>query len=213
MIAGGDYYTLLENIETSSGQIDTFVSTRTNLQVDFDDNKIGKYNLSIDDFYNNATGSIYINNIDIKKEVQQYSINWQNVVNNTNDAVIYQIDSDNDGNYDKTTQLPPTFQDNIVPTTSINFVGISTTGEANSFIESVSIQLDAQDNERGSGIDNTYYSLDNNSGSLIYLPYTKTIEINGLGEYTLNYYSIDIFGNNRDGTNSNIYTYRKTRNI
>ncbi|MDD2871758.1 MAG: SdrD B-like domain-containing protein [Candidatus Gracilibacteria bacterium] len=76
------------------------------------------------------------------------------------------------------------------------FSGTLTAGySTGSYIETVNINLNALDNEGGSGIDNTYYAIGTNTGTLDYTTYSGSIIINGLGDYTLNYYSVDKFGN------------------
>ncbi|MDC0506144.1 hypothetical protein OAN96_00965, partial [Candidatus Gracilibacteria bacterium] len=106
MIAGGDYYTKLEGVETSSGQVDSFISTRSNLQINFDDAKVGEYSLLVDDFQGTNTGTVYIEEAEIMPEVQQYSIDWVEVQTNSEDSVTYEIDSDGDGNYDMSETFP-----------------------------------------------------------------------------------------------------------
>ncbi|NVP17104.1 hypothetical protein HUU51_00080 [Candidatus Gracilibacteria bacterium] len=100
MIAGGDYYTKLEGITTSSGQTDIFNISRENKKIDFDDNKTGTYNILVDDFQNNSTGSIYLHQFEIIKEKQELSIDWNKVINNENDSITYSVDLNNDGIYD-----------------------------------------------------------------------------------------------------------------
>ncbi|MDD2871760.1 MAG: SdrD B-like domain-containing protein [Candidatus Gracilibacteria bacterium] len=79
---------------------------------------------------------------------------------------------------------------------SNTFSGTSTAGySSGSYIETVNINLNALDNEGGSGIDQVYYALGTNTGTLEYTSYSGAIIINGLGDYTLNYYSVDKFGN------------------
>ncbi|MDD2871762.1 MAG: SdrD B-like domain-containing protein [Candidatus Gracilibacteria bacterium] len=76
------------------------------------------------------------------------------------------------------------------------FSGQLTAGySTGSYIETVKINLNVLDNEGGSGIDKTYYAIGTNTGTLEYTTYSGSIIINGLGDYTLNYYSVDKFGN------------------
>ena len=64
-----------------------------------------------------------------------------------------------------------------------------------SYIETVKINLNALDNEWWSWIDNTYYAIWTNTWTLDYTTYSGSIIINWLWDYTLNYYSVDKFGN------------------
>lgn len=195
MIAWGNYYTKIDNVETSSGQIDTFIQTRENIKIDFDDSKVWAYNLLVDNFYNSGTWTVYIDSVQSTVDAQQYTIDWTKVVNNENTAVTYQIDSDKDDNYETTTSIPPIFQDLLAPTTTHSFSGTSTQNTVDSYIETVSINLSATDNEWGSGIDTTYYALWTDMWTLFYQPYTEAIIVNWVWNYTLHYYAIDKFWN------------------
>ncbi|MDD2907401.1 MAG: SdrD B-like domain-containing protein [Candidatus Gracilibacteria bacterium] len=203
MIAGGDYYTKISGVETNSGQIDTFNITRENLQIDFDDNKIGNYNLLVDNFQNSGTGTIYVDNVISNINPQQYNINWQEVINNTNNAVNYQIDINSDGIYDVNTNFSPIYQDNTTPTTTHTISGNLNTNTTNSYIENVTIDLNSIDNENGTGVDKIYYAIGTDTGSLVYVEYTEPVLLNGVGDYTLNYYSKDKFGNTEEAKTSN----------
>ncbi|MDD2907477.1 MAG: SdrD B-like domain-containing protein [Candidatus Gracilibacteria bacterium] len=203
MIAGGDYYTKISGVETNSGQIDTFNITRENLQIDFDDNKIGNYNLLVDNFQNSGTGTIYVDNVISNINPQQYNINWQEVINNTNNAVNYQIDINSDGIYDVNTNFSPIYQDNTTPTTTHTISGNLNTNTTNSYIENVTIDLNSIDNENGTGVDKIYYAIGTDTGSLVYVEYTEPVLLNGVGDYTLNYYSKDKFGNTEEVKTTN----------
>lgn len=99
MIAWWDYYTKLSWINTDSWQTDTYNISRENIKIDFDDNKIwtGTYDILVDDFQNNWTWTVYIPKIESQKWLQTLDINWTNVTNNSDNAVKYQADIDNDG--------------------------------------------------------------------------------------------------------------------
>ncbi|NVP17847.1 hypothetical protein HUU51_03975 [Candidatus Gracilibacteria bacterium] len=102
MIAGGDYYTKLEGITTSLGQTDVFNISRENIKIDLDDIKTstGTYNILVDDFQNNGTGSIYLHQLETIKEKQELNIDWNKVINNIDNSISYFIDTNNDGTYD-----------------------------------------------------------------------------------------------------------------
>ncbi|MDD5213348.1 MAG: carboxypeptidase-like regulatory domain-containing protein [Candidatus Gracilibacteria bacterium] len=105
MIAGGDYYIKLSGINTDSGQIDTYTTTQTGVTIDFDNSKTGEYNLLTDNFQNNGTGTVFMSGLTIIPKKQNYIYDWQKVISNIDDSVNYQIDSDNDGNYDITSNF------------------------------------------------------------------------------------------------------------
>jgi hypothetical protein len=113
MIAGGDYYSKLENIPTTLWQIDTYNSQRGNIKIDFDNSKNWSYNLLTDNFYNNGTGTIFMKDIPILWSKISYDINWSKVLSNSNDAVIYWVDINNDGTNDSEQELPPLYQYSI----------------------------------------------------------------------------------------------------
>lgn len=69
----------------------------------------------------------------------------------------------------------------------------------NSYIETLNIELNSTDNENGTWVDKIYYSLDNlETTEKIYLQYTNQIEVNGVWNYTLSYYSVDKFWNKEE---------------
>jgi len=106
LIAWGDYYTKLEWVATSSGQVDSFVSTATNLEINFDDTKDGEYTLLVDNFQDSWTGTVYVDEAEVMPELQNYNIDWTKVVDGADDAVTLEIDSDGDGAYDMTETFP-----------------------------------------------------------------------------------------------------------
>lgn len=197
MIAWGDYYTKVEWVSTSSGQTDTFVSTRTWLEIDFDDNKTWDYNLLTDNFYNSGTGTIYFDSIQSTSLTQQYNFDWTKVRANDIDAVTYTIDTDNNGLFDETPiSLPAIYQDLIAPITNIELDGLETpSSTGSSYYDTLDITLTATDNTDGTGVKAIYYAIWTGTWELTYLPYTDTMTINGVGEYTFNYYSVDNFWN------------------
>lgn len=105
MVAWWDYFTLVEWVNTTSKEIDTYNLTNSWVMIDFDNSKIGDYNLLTDNFTETQTGTIFLSWITIIPESQKYSFNWNKVKTNTIDSITYQIDSDNDGNYDITSTL------------------------------------------------------------------------------------------------------------
>ena len=108
MIAWWDYYTKLEWISTSSWQIDTFNISRENIKIDLDDNKTSTwtYNLLIDNFQDTWTWTVYVDSVKLNTNPQQYNVNWSEVINNTNTAVNYQIDTNNDWIYNESISVP-----------------------------------------------------------------------------------------------------------
>lgn len=100
MIAGWDYYTKLENIETNTWQVDAFKISREQVQINFDDNKVWTYNLLIDDFQNNWTWSVYKSDLTSTNNLEQFNIDWPKVVNNESNAIKYNMDIDNDWIFD-----------------------------------------------------------------------------------------------------------------
>ncbi len=110
MIAWWDYYTKIESVETSSWEIDKFISSRENLKIDFDNSKDWSYNLLVDNFYNNWTWTVYMYGMPSIAEKQNYDIDWSKVINDDNDSVIYSIDLDNDWDYENDQNLPPIYQ-------------------------------------------------------------------------------------------------------
>lgn len=81
-------------------------------------------------------------------------------------------------------------QDFTKPQTTINIIG--TPGNNDWYVFDVKIELTAQDNENGSGILKTDYSLDN---GLTWQKYSEPIILNQDGEYALLYQSTDKAGN------------------
>jgi len=200
MVAWWDYYTKLEKVSTSTGQIDTFTSTWNELTIDFDDTKTWSYNLLTDNFQENNTWTIYIDQSPIITSLQEYNIDWQKVQDNSNDAVTQSIDTNNDWifywTWDVEITLPPVFQDLLAPTTTVSFSWIQTPNQTGSYIETTTITLQAEDNEWWSWVDKIYYSLDNTwSTDKTYLEYTSPIIVNWVNNYTLTYYSVDKFWN------------------
>lgn len=85
-------------------------SSRENLKIDFDNSKDWSYNLLVDIFYNNWTWTIYMYGMPSIAEKQNYDIDWNKVINDDNDSVIYSIDLDNDWDYENDQNLPPIYQ-------------------------------------------------------------------------------------------------------
>ncbi len=81
-------------------------------------------------------------------------------------------------------------KDDISPTTTLTITG--TEGTNGWYTSDVTVTLTATDNEGGSGIASTEYSLDNGT---TWTPYTDPIVFDTVGEYTLLYRSTDNVGN------------------
>ena len=82
------------------------------------------------------------------------------------------------------------------PTTTYSFSWTLTSWySTGSYIETVNINLNALDNEWWSWIDKTYYAIWTNTWTLEFTAHSWAVIINWLWDYTLNYYSIDKFGN------------------
>lgn len=199
MIAWWDYYTKLENVETSTWQIDSFESTVDNIKIDFDDTKTWSYNLLTDNFQENNTWTVYIENTPVIINSQEYDINWTEVNENTNNAVTQNIDTNNDGifnwTWDIEINLPPVFQDTISPTTNYTLSWELLQNTTWTYIDKVDLTLNSQDNDEWSWVDKIYYAIWTDTWTLIYLPYTESITVNWIWNYTLNYYAIDKFWN------------------
>jgi hypothetical protein len=105
MIAWWDYYTKVSNVETSSWQTDTFEITKEEIKIDFDDSKTWNYDLIVDNFEENWTWSILIEEAEIKVETQQYDIDWNKVKENNDEAIEHKIDKDNDWNFDSESDI------------------------------------------------------------------------------------------------------------
>jgi len=107
LIAWGDYYTKLESIETNPGQIDTFITSIDDLEINFDDAKTWEYNLIVDNFRETWTGTVYVGNIWIIPEPQKYSVDWVWLTQQTNNKPLtYSIDTNADGIYDNINTTP-----------------------------------------------------------------------------------------------------------
>lgn len=141
-------------------------------------------------------------NVESKIEPQQYIVSWTWVVDNTNEAVVYEVDTDNDWTFDESINLPPIYQDNIAPTTSYNISWELNANTTNSYIETVTIDLNAIDNDWWTWVDKIYYAIWTDTWSLVYVEYTESLIVNWVWNYTLNYYSKDLFGNIEEGTSA-----------
>lgn len=117
MIAWGDYYTKLEWITTSSWQTDTFNISRENIKIDLDNTKTNSwtYNILVDDFQNNWTWTVMLWNLETINWKQELDINWTEVLNNSDTAVIYSKDLDNDGIQETIENLKPILDYSIEP--------------------------------------------------------------------------------------------------
>jgi hypothetical protein len=149
----------------------------------------------IDNFHNSWTGTIYMDNVESKIESQQYIVSWTWVIDNSSEAVIYEIDTDNDWNFDKSINLPPVYQDNEAPITNYNISWELNANTTNSYIETATIDLNSIDNEWWTGVGKIYYAIWTDTGSLVYVEYTEPVIVNWVWDYTLHYYSKDLFGN------------------
>lgn len=108
----------------------------------------------------------------------------------------YAIDKFGNKEQVKTVNFELAKSDTISPITNYSFSWIHTPNTINnSFIEKTTITLTSQDNEWWVWLDNVYYAIWTETWTLIYLPYTETIIVNWVWNYTLNYYAIDKFGN------------------
>ena len=124
---------------------------------------------------------------------QQFTVDWNKVVQNTHDAVTYSVDTDTNGSYETTTNLKSVFQDITTPTTTSSLIGTLAPNSTTNYIETVNVQLNGTDTPWWSWIYKTYFTLDNYYPT--FTPYTVPITINGIWNYTLKYYSVDRFGN------------------
>ncbi|MFH0828950.1 MAG: FG-GAP-like repeat-containing protein [Candidatus Kerfeldbacteria bacterium] len=79
--------------------------------------------------------------------------------------------------------------DETPPVTSLEFTG--TQGSNDWYVSDVTVTLTAADNEAGTGVAGTFYSLDGTTWN----PYTEPVVLNADGEYAFSYYSIDVADN------------------
>ncbi len=107
MIAWWDYYTKIEWVTTSTGQLDNYQVTWTGLTIDFDNQKTGTYTLLTDNFQDTLTGTVFLSGITATPSPQQVSYDWNKVIQKTSDAILYQIDTNSDGIYDLSSNFSP----------------------------------------------------------------------------------------------------------
>lgn len=108
MVAWWNSYTKIESVETTEWEIDTFNINKSNIKINFDDNKTWEYNILIDNFYNGWTWEITEKNILSDIKPQQYNIDWWKVYNNEFNSITYEIDKNLDWIYEDYTYLLPT---------------------------------------------------------------------------------------------------------
>ena len=92
---------------------------------------------------------------------QQFTVDWNKVVQNSLTSVQYGVDTDTNGSYETLTYLKPVFQDLVAPTSTAILNGTILPTTTSTYIESVNITLNSQDNTSGSGVYKTYFTLDN----------------------------------------------------
>jgi hypothetical protein len=107
MIAWWDYYTKIWQVETQTWDLDVFEIKNNEIKIDFDDNKKWDYSLLVDNFQETLTWTVYIENTQIIKWAEIYKINWNLVKENSNEAILYELDKNNDWIIDETKELPP----------------------------------------------------------------------------------------------------------
>jgi outer membrane protein assembly factor BamB/alpha-tubulin suppressor-like RCC1 family protein len=149
----------------------------------------GTYGLEIV-FSKDGTASTF-NAIDIPTTTiqnHQYMINWTALFQGE-EGVTLRIDSNSDGIFERTIKTGPTLTDIIPPTTTLTLSG--TLGTNGLFTSDVTVTLTATDNEGGSGVASTEYSLDGTTWASYTAPFTITTE----GTITVSYCSTDNAGN------------------
>jgi len=102
MIAGGNYYLKIEWIPTKKWQVDEIISREDSIEINFDNDKNGTYSL-IMDHYKYENGTIFYPLKTANGDIQNYTINWEWVVNKQQDSVKYttKIDlEEKDNKYD-----------------------------------------------------------------------------------------------------------------
>ncbi|MBL8564337.1 MAG: hypothetical protein JNM89_01315 [Hyphomicrobiaceae bacterium] len=87
------------------------------MSIDFDASKTGNYNLLVDNFHNDGTGTVYIHAVGAAPQPQQYMIDWAKVAQNASDAVSYGVDTDNNGSYETISNFSSVLEDIVAPTT------------------------------------------------------------------------------------------------
>jgi hypothetical protein len=117
--------------------------------VDFDDAKTGTYDLLMDDFQANGTGTVYLSNIKTFTGTEQYTISWTGVVSGASNAVQYSVDYDSDGIDDLTLSFPPVYSDITAPTTTHTLSGELVTDTTNTYIDSLTLTLSSVDDTSG----------------------------------------------------------------
>jgi len=121
-----------------------------------------------------------------KEEKHAIDVDWG--YSGDNIKVMMSIDKDGDGEIDHTVEVGSEFSDAIAPTTSIK-VG----GEIENWHRGdAEVTLIAEDNEGGVGVEKTEYSLD---GGTTWTEYTEPFMVTGEGIHSVQYRSIDWFGN------------------
>ena len=108
--------------------------------------KTWTYNMLFDNFHNylptnTGTGTVYMVQVNVISQPNEYTVDWNKVVQNTNDAVQYSVDTDTNGTYETITNLKPVFQDLVPPITTSTLTGNLKVWTTNNYIETVNISL------------------------------------------------------------------------
>lgn len=171
---------------------------------------VGSFNARIQEIDNNQYGEmVYYNEIPLKTNQTQVQLP---ISDNQTD---YQISLDQDGDQIFESQIQPNSildeteaQDSIKPETSINISGA--TGNNDWYVSDVQIELSAQDNENGSGVLKTEFSLDQGQSWRIY---QEPIALVQEGEATFLYQSTDRAGNSEQTKEQKIKIDKEGPNI
>lgn len=109
MVAWGDYYAKIEDVETDVGQTDYFIPTRHLIWTDFDDKKTGTFNMLVDNFYQDGTGTVYLHQMSVEPSSQEFVINWDEVLKTGPKSVLQKINTGDLWVYDISNYYPPIY--------------------------------------------------------------------------------------------------------
>lgn len=153
--------------------------------------KAGTYGLSIANTTPDATSTVELYNVPLAVgEVYTYQVDWNALAQGENGVTI-QIDKNGDGVTDDTIQAGAVVSDAIAPVTTSSIS--STPGTNNWYTSDATVSLTAIDNDGGVGVEKTTYSLD--GGDWQTYATTTPVVISADGVHSLQYYSVDYFGN------------------
>jgi hypothetical protein len=122
----------------------------------------------------------------------QFSFNWE-VLRTGGNGVTIQVDYTSDGIVDSTGTIGGALNDSVAPVTTAILTGTQYADE--SYAPGAILTLTAADNEGGTGVGITEYSLDNGT---TWTAYATPVVFNDEGAVTLLYRSADVLGNTEE---------------